>query len=276
MSDAPRALLFVSTGRTGTGFFAHLIASRYPRQAEAWHITPGSTWLNVLSNAHHARLVPRALLLAAARRQVAGHLRHCDRELFVDSNNHLYALAAIAPELWPALRVVHIVRDPRSYARSHLNLAYERRRSWIANFVLPFWQPNGFLLGEMGPIAWARLGRLERYAWIWEFKNRLLERIEVSGTPYLRARFEDLFGGPDPGGALARLLEFAGLPPATGLESELATPRNVTGGRRVPGWREWPAATCARFAHLAGARMAAYGYGGEPEWEAKLREGRGA
>lgn len=274
MSGAVQPIVIVSTGRTGTGFLADLLQRRVP-QAEAHHITPRSTWVNVLSNMHLSGLVPRRVLVAFVQMLKGRELERCTRPFFVDSNNHLYALVAIAPQLYPNLRVVHLVRDPRSYVRSHLNWARQRPKSFVANYLLPFWQPHPFLLGEM-PLGRAiALSRFERFCWIWDFKNRLIASAATPGTPYLRLRFEDLFENSEPEPHFRRLLDFMGLPEIPGVGVEARRPHNETRRRRYPPWREWTPAQCARLHALCATRMAEYGYGAEEEWLEKVRTGDG-
>lgn len=266
-------IVIVSTGRTGTGFLADLLQRRVP-QADAHHITPHSTWINLLSNAYLAGLLSKGLLVRLARALKGRHLQRCGKAHFVDSNNHLYALVAVAPEVYPGLKVVHVVRDPRTYVRSHLNWARQRRKSFFANYLLPLWQPNAFLIREMSLSQWLSLSRFERFCWIWDFKNRFIETLAGSGTPYLRVRFEDLFEDLDPEPHFRRLFEFMELPAPDELRQEVSRPHNETRVRPHPGWREWHPRQCARLHALCGSKMADYGYGVEDEWLEKVRAGR--
>src|SRR5262245_52182923 len=121
-------VLVVSTGRTGTKFIASWLSAVYA-DVEAHHITPWSTLINVVGNASLSGLVPQAAVLALWRRLKGRTFAVTNRAFYVDSNNHLYAFAAFARQLYPGVKVVHVVRDPRTYVRSHLNWARQRAKS---------------------------------------------------------------------------------------------------------------------------------------------------
>lgn len=264
-------MLIVSTGRTGTKFLAHLLAAASP-EVEAHHTTPWSTLVNVLGNLELAGLVSERVVLATWRLLKGRRFAVTERARYVDSNNHLYAFARLAPRLYPGVRVVHVVRDPRDYVRSHLNWARQRAKSFVANHCLPFWQPNPFLAGEMPLARTLALGRFERFCWIWRFKNQRIAALAGAGIPYLCLRFEDLVADRDR--ARERLLDFVGVPAPDAARAPAPGRLNPTRRRAFPGWRRWPATLCARLDALCGADMIAYGYGGEREWRLRLRLGR--
>lgn len=268
-------VLLVSTGRTGTKYLANLIAGHSP-DALVYHTSPHSTVINLLCNAHLAGWAPRSLVVGAWRVLKGREMPDSESGAshFVDSNNHLYAIARLAPELYPGLRVVHVVRDPRTYVRSHLNWARHRPKSFVANYLLPFWQPSPFMMGEM---PWHRsigFTKFEHFCWIWEFKNRLMEGIAQGPVPYHRARFEDLLGPASAETHINRLLEFMRLPPLRGLPSLAAGAMNSTEIRTFPAWPEWSDEQCLRLELLCGDRMRGYGYGEEPQWIERLDRGR--
>jgi hypothetical protein len=180
----------------------------------------------------------------------------------------------LAPELYPGLRIVHLVRDPRDYVRSHINWSRHRLKSFVANYLIPFWQPNGWLLNEMSVGRWLRLTQLERYSWIWDYKNRMIGQMENSETPYLRIKFEDFFGNGDPLPYINELLEFLDLNRVSGIEAFFQDPVNPTKGKSFPKWDVWSQEQCQQLNIFCGATMAKYGYGKEEEWREKFRSSR--
>jgi hypothetical protein len=255
-------------------FFANLFRELLPQACVYHEAGERSRLINIFTNAHLGGLFPKRFLVWMWRITIAPGLHSCSKDYYIDSNNHLYGLVPLMPELYPNLKVIHIVRDPRSYVRSHLNWARHRSKSFIANYLVPFWQPNAFLLRDMTLFQWFKASRFERFAWIWDFKNRLISRLEETEVPYLRVRFEDFFGSSTPEMHLNRILRFIGLPEVSGINERFSRPVNPNEGQSFPAWPEWSPWQCYRLQVLCGYTMKQYGYGGERNWIKKIESFR--
>lgn len=262
-------ILVISTGRTGTIFFARLFAELYP-QAASYHERGISRPIQILTNLHFAGLLPLRGLKAAWRILKGREIETCAKPFHIDSSCFLYGLAALAPELYPGLKVIHIVRDPRSYVTSHLNFSRQKRTSFIANYLIPFWQPSPAWSGTLALTTALSFTRFQRFCWIWNFKNGVMERLEHTATPYLRVRFEDLFDTSEPEEVFGRVTDFIGLPRKCGIRDRFREPANVSSKSVFPDWPEWTPRQCAQLDALCGERMRYYGYGGEGEWTARI------
>lgn len=252
---------------------ANLFRSSYADQVESHHVTRHSALINVLTNMNLCHLMPRSGVTLAWRVLKSTELDNSSRPIFLDSNNLLYAFPLIAPTLYPDLHVIHIVRDPRDYVRSHMNWARHRPKSWIADRLIPFWQPNGALCGGIPLGRWMRMSRLERFSWIWSFKNRLLEQIAGTGIPYLRIRFEDIFCTRRPEPTFRQILDFIGIEGETPTVTVFTEKRNA-GTEGALRWQGWPSADCRKLATLCEPLMSRYGYGLEEEWKNRLENDR--
>ncbi|HNA54260.1 MAG TPA: sulfotransferase domain-containing protein [Anaerolineales bacterium] len=262
-------ILIISTGRTGTIFFSRLFADLYPDSA-SYHERGASRPVQILTNLHFSHLFPKSGLKTAWKLLKGNEIETCEAKFHIDANCFLYGLAPLAPELYPNLKVLHIVRDPRSYVTSHLNFSRQKGTSFIANYFVPFWQPNPFLVGELPLSKAIGFTRFEKYCWIWDFKNRVMEGLENTSTPYMRVRFEDLFNTDNPEDLFGRITDFLGLPRVTGIREKFRQPANTSSKTDFPEWPDWTPKQAAQLQALCGARMAKYGYGGESEWEKKV------
>lgn len=266
-----KTIILTSTGRTGTKFFASLFASYYP-QVESHHASSFSTVINILSNASLMKVLPDYTVTVAWKVLKKGERLGCRKPIYIDANNHLYALPYFAPKLYSNLKVVHVIRDPRDYARSHINWAMNRRRSFVANFWLPFWQPNGYLSSEMPFERWLKLSQLERFCWIWRYKNQIIEKIANGPVPYFQVKFESFFRKLDVN-IFKALIEFVGLDfkPETLVEFDF--PKNRNHSTPFNSWRLWSDKQCAKVDRLCGTEMRCYQYGDEPLWREKVARG---
>lgn len=264
-------VLIISTGRTGTIFLSRLFADLYP-DAESYHERGLSRPIQILTNLHFSHLLPKSGLTLAWKYLKGNEIESCEKKFHIDANNFLYGLASLAPELYPNLRVLHIVRDPRTYVTSQLNFSRQKRTSFIANYFVPFWQPNPFLVGELPMSKFFGFTRFEKYCWIWNFKNCVMEGLENSATPYLRVRFEDLFNGGDPEELFGKVTDFIGLPRVTGIRERFREPANTSAKTNFPEWPQWTSKQAAQLQSFCGGRMSKYGYGGEAVWLEKVRQ----
>jgi len=149
----PQPVLVLSTGRTGTKFLASLLSNHFPKSARTQHESSRTRPINILTNMYFAGFIPKVFLPMTWKLLKQRELSKTELDFYIDINNFLYGIPVIEPELYPNLKVVHIIRDPRTYVRSHINWAHQNTKSFIANFWLPFWQPSPLFTGEnfVGP-----------------------------------------------------------------------------------------------------------------------------
>jgi hypothetical protein len=264
-------VVIISTGRTGTDFFSKLFGEVYANQVDAYHERGISRPIQIFTNLYFAHLLPKSVLCQGWRLFKGWEVPACKKDFHIDSNCFLYGLVAIAPELYPNLRVIHILRDPRTYVTSHLNYARQKGTSFVGNYFIPFWQPSPFLTGEFRWKCFWRISRFERYAWIWDFKNRVMESIEGTPTPYLRLRFEDIFNAEDPNHIFRQITDFIGLPHVADVSDRFRKSENRSTTVNFPSWRDWLPSQCARLNAICGSHMKRYGYGNEADWLDKLK-----
>ena len=256
----PACVIATSTGRTGTKLLAQVFAST--PGVEAVHVSSNSILVNVISNLWLCGACPRVFVRLAWKVLKSPYPPNRER-VFLDSNNHLYAFVVDFQELIPAVKVLHLVRDPRTYIPSHLNWAHSRPKSYLANFIIPFWQPNPWLCGEVSFFYYIKMSAAERFAWIWQFKNRMLNSLEESGVPYMRVRLEDMAKSTE---VQDEISAFLGVDknnvdwPAGGRKINKST------SSRIPSYSDWPEDWVISMRKWCGPLMTKYGYvesGGE-------------
>lgn len=266
-----KSVIITSTGRTGTYFLFRLLFETC-NDCSVYHNSKYTALINIFSNAYLAGKISESLLRIIWRRLKSREVLSNERNTYIDSNNHLYALVSIAPDLYPDLSVIHLVRDPRDYVRSHINWAYSRRKSYLANFFIPFWQPSGYMVKEVALRKWIALDWFQRFCWIWDFKNRFIAKTKLQNIPYMAFRVEDLFNNNKE--AYTELGEFMGFPVRSDIEIKDRNQSIQSGYSKIPHWTEWSDRRCAVLDDWCGRLMRKYDYGSEDNWREKVARGK--
>jgi hypothetical protein len=176
--------MILSTGRTGTKFLAKLFNHLYMNNAITVHEGAFSRSINILTNLQFARLVPKQWVSIAWRLLRRPKLVGAKTAIYIDINNFMYGIVSIDPYIYSDIRIIHIVRDPREYVRSHINWADNRPISFIANYLIPFWQPSPLFSIASKKVRNLGLSKFTRFCWIWNFKNGVINSVQDSDTPY--------------------------------------------------------------------------------------------
>lgn len=253
-----RAVLLLSTGRTGTKALASYFDAAFENVC-ALHEPPRSRHLRVASNRFlRGRLSERRLveLYAAARQARFARVRE---PVYIESNPFLHGFVGVFDEIFDSPRVVHIVRDPRTYVRSYINHGAFRGIKGLAARYYPDWMLKPERMDPAAPRRWRDMSQVERIAWRWDTINGVLDRGEaVYGDRYLRIKFEDIFA--EDGSGLRRLAEWVGLPASAAFERLREERVNASQGRNLPRWEQWDLKDRQTLLDLCGRRMERYGY----------------
>ncbi|HEV8607943.1 MAG TPA: hypothetical protein VGQ99_21590 [Tepidisphaeraceae bacterium] len=231
-------VLIVSSGRTGTKALAQHLSRCYPdvcalhEPSPSWRLRMGTTRA-LCGRSSREELVE--LLVKLRRGLVAG----LERGIYVESNPYLSGFVEVFGEVFEEVRVVHVVRDPRTYVRSGVNFGAFRGMKKLAAEWWPDWFPRPQMCIEAHGLKWGDMDAIERLAWFWGLVNSQLNRGEgIYGQRYLRIRFEDLFSTD--GGGLERLTDWIGLARSSVLREE-ANREHVNASQReeLPEWAKW-------------------------------------
>ena len=255
-------VVVVSTGRTGTQALAHHMDACYD-DVTALHEPAPSRHLRLLSNravAGNVTMDEAAATLIKARCKLFAGI---PTPVYVESNWYVYGLLEALPEVFGRVKVLHVVRDPRTYIPSGLNFGQFSGLRALATAFLPYW----YLKPEDAPLelnrkrtSWSELSPIQRLAWHWHVVNGEIDRVAPQfGADFLRIRYEDLFGK----GAreLGKLLNWINLPDNADLRGRMQEKKvNASTKKRCAPWREWENAERQSVIDLCGERMRSYGY----------------
>ena len=255
-----RVAFLLSTGRTATTALADYLTAAYPTEVLAVHEPPPSRRLRVLSNKRACgRVTADAAAAAYARARGPLLARVRGPAVYVESSPFLHGFVDVLPHLFDRPRVVHLVRDPRTYVRSYINFGVFRGAKGLVGRWHPFWLLKPEHYEPASGRRWARMTPVARVAWYWTAINTLLGAAEpVYRERYTRVTFEALFG-PDPAPVQA-LAGWIGLPARAALGRLRDKPVNASRGREVPVFDAWPATDRQALFDLCGPLMERYGY----------------
>lgn len=224
--DGHRLRFILSAGRTGTVFITDFLAST-GASVRVVHEPWPARWEHVLGNFRNSTGFGSALLRKLfrwARRRALADLE--DGERLVEINPLLCPLLDVVGDEVAPIHVLHLVRDPGSWATS---IASFKASGWRRHFIdsTPFAKP----FPVPRPAGWFKLSEVERELYRWNYCNEQILSLAPKAAQYTCLRYEDLFSS-DPVArreAFEKLLNGLGIEP-TGAPAapEISTRLNAS------------------------------------------------
>lgn len=188
MAQDRRALRYVmSAGRTGTVFLEQFLNHNI-LDITAAHEPHPSRYHMMLGNMRNDWGIGGGVLKTFFNVSRQKRQREASG-IYVELNPFLCAIADLVPFPGRTLRVIHMVRDPVTWASSILSFkASASFRSAIdyIPFAKPYPSPR--------PDGWRHLPEYQRALWRWRWCNERIAGIRDACEAYAIVRYEDLFG----------------------------------------------------------------------------------
>lgn len=178
----------LSPSRTGTVFLTDALRSRFP-QVRFEHEPAPARWELMLGNARNDVGLGKALvrrLFRRARRKRLAQLPPGGK--YIEINPMLCPITDLLADVPQPLRVVHMVRDPRTWTPSILSFKASGIRRHVIDLI-PFAKPYP----SPRPPGWRSLSETERALWRWRFCNEQILQLRPACAQYTLVRYEDLF-----------------------------------------------------------------------------------
>lgn len=249
--DGPRPWRYVlSAGRTGTMFLENFLNTRCP-DVRAVHEPFPTREQMMLANLRNDWGLGGGLL--------AWHFQKCrlerDRahpQTYVEINPFLCAMTDLLPDPDRALRVVHMVREPASWAVSMVAFKASAKFRHVIDHV-PFAKPYP----APRPAGWHDLPEIDKALWRWHWCNSRLAALKDVTPHYCLVRYEDLFTDGEARSAIlegvARTLDLDC--PGPFEAAPFAERRNPAPGTVAPPRPEAVRAICGDLARQLGYRL---------------------
>ena len=259
-----RVVVVLSTGRTGTQALAHYFNTCFDH-VTALHEPKPTRHFRVMSNRAMAGKLSKETAVRTLVRSRRRLIEKITRPIYVESNWYLYGFLDALKDVFGRPKILHVVRDPRTFIPSYLNYGTFSGLKKIAAEYLPYWYLKPEQYEKDPPKRWKQMSRPERLAWHWHIVNREIDRgAALYGDDYLLLKYEDIFPrdfGPEGPAGLNRLLDWAGLPRSEKLLHLMRDKKmNASGNRGYPKWEQWDEAERQSVLATCGAQMEQYGY----------------
>ncbi len=263
-------IFIISTGRTATKFFAKFFEDRF-RNVKAVHEPPIDIFPIAVSYFRGDISFDKArFLFKHYRKDLIKELHRENLGKYIESNPRLAFMIPVIRSLSDDYRIVHIVRDCKSYVRSGFSKettldgkkvkvrSNEDKRARITAKDFP---------NDPYHLKWDQMTRFERNCWFWQKKDRLIQE-ELENDPLAKRFFyEDLFESEDPEKTWENLIGFLGLhgqerknenKPLHDYLQENIENRNAN--YELGDWEEWPSSYKEKLIEIAGDHMTELGY----------------
>jgi hypothetical protein len=255
-----QVVVILSTGRTGTKALAHFFNTSYDN-VTALHEPRPSRHLRLASNRAMAKGMTADAAVRTLKSAREDLLASLSRPIYIESNWYIYAfLDALRPVFGENTKVLHVVRDPRTYIPSMLNYGTYQGLKAVATRFLPYWYIRPEQMSDTPAKRWSQMSEAERLAWHWHVVNAELDRAPAMfGDDYLFIRYEDLFA--QDGSGLRKLLPWIGLPENPAMLEKIRGERvNASTGRGNAAWAKVPRDARKAVLEMCADQMGKYGY----------------
>jgi hypothetical protein len=205
-------ILFLSTGRCGTQWFAEKLKVFYGDIAEVSH-EPFHTEYLLRKNV----IAYRAMQPLMVSDQVARHFDRIDAIIaskpYFETGWPLFGILPLFLDRFKGrVKVVHLYRNPLRVAASHATHRFYQHNQWSEEMGIFPWD-KGVVQSGISEARWGKLSELDKNLF------RVLEMNEIAlryrenfqQTSWMNVSFEELFQGRT-SDALEQLLGFVGLP----------------------------------------------------------------
>jgi len=264
--DEINAVLVVSTGRTGTKFIASYF-NKYIDDFFAIH--EPFPKIDLISSKYFAG----KMSYHCAKKKIHWRRQFMQRELYkvnhnnyLESNPALWSLIPIMREIIPNVKIIHIIRDGRTWLRSGYSRKFDGKGNLIKDRHGIFWKftsddfPHDEYYGH-----WSYMNMIEKLSWIWKIKNETILNDIKSDSDAITVKFEDIFNEENDCKGIQSIVDFISKDYPLNLNVDdmvapLKNKINRTSGFQLPEYTRWTVNQKKSFEGIAGNLMHQLGY----------------
>lgn len=298
------AIFITSMGRTGTQFLGHKMSQMIDdctsvHEPDVLWLDRPNEWykkinehgiirmtlgrfktcysLRALNIARQSGNITDSQIIIYLKQLRIGILENLKSGIYLEANAQVRGLIDLLPSAFPNSRIVYIIRDPRFWVQSRMNMTisfYSRCdvMSWFKNSRL---KPYHFE-GDSYEKRWRKMSQFEKLCWAWSRETSYsLECIRKTDTVKV-IRFEDLFHEKTRDETFTQMLQFITTFP-NGFKANwqykpalLSKKVHSTAKGKFPEWTKWSDDRVKQVYRHCRGLMEQFNYGIEPEWQDKI------
>ncbi len=185
----------VSTGRTGTKFFEKFFNKNFSRIEARHEPFPDLHRLSVSKFRDRMDLQQSSRQFILERAEILANVKQKDNEVYIESSLYLASLIPEIEDIFGDYKILHVVRDPRTFVVSAYNKRAMEKGSYLFHGdddVRRRLNSNDFpedpYFGK-----WEKMSRFERICWHWVKFNSLISSSIRNHEHYKMMKFEGIF-----------------------------------------------------------------------------------
>lgn len=184
---------------------------------------------------------------------------------YLGSNPALWALLPIIREIMPKAKIIHIIRDGRSWIRSVYSRKINNEGYLKKNRHGHVWKFTTDAVNyDLYYGEWQNMNMIERLAWIWKTKNQLIVNTIKDDANSITIKYEDIFNRSTNNHGMSNLIDFISEDVSIELASNHANAfeRKVNDTKKflLPPYQYWTIEQKNSFEKIAGEFLRQMGY----------------
>ena len=179
----------LSTGRTGTVAITNVLNT--DPNVRAIHEPSPSRRFHVFSRLYLEGKLKKEILAKMYFKSRNRIVSNMSETYYIEVNPFIWGFGDIFCEMLDSPKILHIVRDIRTYIASILNFKAKGWHRYVIDFF-PFWHIKvSRIIKDIDD--WNSLTFEEKASWRWVLINKTIDENENRTPNYFRVQFEDVF-----------------------------------------------------------------------------------
>lgn len=233
----------VSTGRTATQFLAQYLQENYKEKVIALH-EPVPDLLNTGIDFLRKKMTKDQLISHIKLNrslQCKDAKSGAPNKIYIESNNNVTVSMNELKEVFPSIKFIHVIRDPRTYIGSSINKINKGQKDAYTMYSdtdnRPRITPKDF--GDTSILDWQNLNQFKKVSWYWTKMNNLILDYSKKNDNIITVKYEDIFLDNEHKG-LHQILDFIGLSSnTTNHKFPISKKMNASSGTKNLGLTNW-------------------------------------